>query len=145
MSQESLELQIASSQVQHFEDEVDPVVQQHQAAEDCSNCERFLELGINASKWLARAEEAFTVAEAEGLIERTASLDNAIKVLYQRWLDTGERAERWIARVQLNDYSIDNLQDFRVSAARVRDWLERRAWYEESQAAAAQRFAEEPW
>jgi hypothetical protein len=143
MPSASLELQLAQAQLQHFEEQLDPILRDHREAEDCRVCEQFLQHGIDAYKWLSRAEEAFLAAETEGVLEFTPELQQAIEALYHRWLAPCAAAEKWIARVEKSGYTVDNLAEFRNCCELVRDWIERNEHYKFGHAAAIEGFEQE--
>jgi hypothetical protein len=145
MAIESLELQIARSKIQQYEhDAEESVVRASRQAQDCMECETFLDVGIAALEWLERAEESINVAEAEGF-EIPTGVDEAIAVLHVAWLRPCHFAEKWIAKCQATGYDIRNLAAFRDCCARAQEWLDRDAFYKHSRGAREERFAQEPW
>ena len=130
MKAESLEFQLAEKQLLSFEQHDDPVLRYHSAAQDCYQCEQWLQAGISALKWLARSEETARAADAEGLADFTSEVDEAIKGLYVRWLRQSESALPWITRVTQNGFSLDQLPEFEECSSQVRDWLEQHEIYE---------------
>jgi hypothetical protein len=142
----SLELEIARHQLRRFVDAgPDRALVEHHDAMECRDCEEFLQKGIDAYKWLSRAEEAFLQADADGVIELTDEIEQSVKKLYEGWQQPCTFAEKWIATLTQRDYCIDNLPEFRHCCSLVRDWLDRDAWHRSAKRARDERLAEEPW
>lgn len=144
---DSLELQIAENQLQSFEEELDQdqIMRDYYEAEDCFKCESRLRSGILAATSLFRAEEVVATAERLGLIDVSPEFQQTLKLLYARWVAPCKSAEAWVARVEEKGYTVDNLDEFRNCCAKVQEWIERNAIYEQSQAVANERLAQEPW
>jgi hypothetical protein len=80
---------------------------------DCFDCESFLQLGIDAFAWLARADESIRKAIYAGQIEYDQEVDPAIAHLYQDWLRPCSHAEKWIATQESRGYNVSNVEEFR--------------------------------
>lgn len=90
----------------------------HREAMDCMDCEAFLDLGIDAFKWLARATNELRTQEVKGELEFPA--DEVIHELRQLWLGQSDYAERWIAVQHERNYKVRNLDDFRLCCEKMR-------------------------
>lgn len=114
---DSLAFRSAQTHVKCFSDESNIIEQSNQALE-CRDCEDFLQLGIDAFRWLNRADESIRLAVFAGYPHNEAA-DNALAALYKAWLDPCVPAERWIAIQEERGYHIDNLTEFRNCVAEV--------------------------
>jgi glycine/D-amino acid oxidase-like deaminating enzyme len=141
---EPLELQIARSKVAEYEHE-ESIVRDSKHAQDCLDCEAWLELGVEALEWLERAEEVFTEASARFNFDFSNDLVEALETLHLAWLRPRAFAEQWIARCEENGYQIRNVEGFRSCCTRGQEWLARNSQYKLAREAREQRFAEEPW
>lgn len=137
-----LELQIARSQMDRFEHVADPLMQDVYQAEDCRQCEEFLQKGITAFDSIARAEQVIFLADNEGIIDCSPELLLLVKELYARWLGPCKRADAWIERVEANGFVVDNLAKYRDCCEAVQDWLEHNEWQDLSRAAREQLIEE---
>lgn len=143
---EPLELEIARAKIERYEHDADEaVVRDSKLAQECADCEEFLQTGIHALVWLERSEETIVEAVSEGVFEMTPRLEEAIEALHQAWLRPCGFAEKWIAKCQKNGYDIKNLAEFRDCCERAQDWLEQNAWHKQARATQEERFAQEPW
>lgn len=148
MIAQSLELQIASNHVDQFVSglkQFTPIVSGSKAfASKSLEGGAFLRSGIEAYKWLARAEESLVAADTMGVNTWTNELDNAFRRLYLRWLDSSEKAKAWIADQSLSSDIPRNLvNEFHQCQEAVEDWLERDERNQLSRAALEGRFSEE--
>ena len=84
----------------------------HAEAIDCRDCEDLLQLGIDAFKWLGRADRVIRSAVYRGLAEYDPSLDVALAALYAEWLKPCTFAEGWIAQQEQRGFRVDNLAEF---------------------------------
>lgn len=144
---EPLELQIARSRIEEYEhaSASESIAKESERAQDCMDCEEFLDKGIAALHWLERSEEVFSEASVRFDFDFSPELLEAVEALHETWLRPCDFAEKWIAKCMANGYEIRNLATFRDCCARAREWLERDSYYKQSKAAREQRFAEEAW
>jgi hypothetical protein len=93
----------------------DEVLEQHQQATDCHDCDAFLRLGIDAFNWIIRADQLTRQALYDGTADFDfTAIDDAIGELCQLWLKACVRAEQWIALQQTHHSTLDNLEEFRA-------------------------------
>lgn len=142
---ENLALKIAHRRVHAYADESDELMQRHAEAMECRNCEAFLKMGIDAFKWVRRAEETIREADYEGISELTPEVQKALDLLYTAWMNPCEFAERWILSLANRGYVPENLEKFRNACEEAEGTIERRNWQRKATAARALNSAEEAW
>jgi hypothetical protein len=121
-------LELARRRIEAYAGETCELMRRHAEAMACRDCEDFLRLGIDAHKWLRRAEETLREAAYEGLLDFGPELHAAIDALNDAWLQPCEFAERWIAALAAGGYFPENLNEFQAACESVRDRAERRDW-----------------
>jgi hypothetical protein len=124
MGMDSLSLRTARLHVHNYTGESDDLIQRHAEGIDCRDCEDFLQLGIDAFKWLGRADHVIRSAVYRGLAEYDPSLDVALAALYAEWLKPCTLAEGWIAQQEARGFRVDNLAEFRACCEEVRAIVE---------------------
>lgn len=139
---ESLELAIAQKYLDEYS--ADALDGQRQC-EEAAACERRLEQGIEAFKWIARAEETIRQAVYEGLIDFSRELEEAIEALYSGWLAPWEQLQALVREQILQGAELDNVAEFAKCRNSVRDWIERHEWAKASKASQERRLKSEPW
>lgn len=143
---QSLELQIARSKIERYEHDADEALHApSKQARHCQDCDAFLSAGIAALRWLQRAEEVIHEGAAEGFVEITLDLEEALESLHAAWLRPCAFAEKWIAECREHGYELSHLPEFRLCCESAREWLDRNQWYRLSRAAREQRFEQQPW
>lgn len=143
---ESLELRIARSRIESYEHDADEaIVRASNQAQDCLDCEAFLNKGIQALEWLERYEQALVEATTEGIVEMTPDLEDGLEVLHSAWLRPCDFAEKWIAKCVQNGFEVKKLAMFRDCCERAREWLDRNDSYKKSKALREECFSQEPW
>jgi hypothetical protein len=121
---DNLAFRTARLHVHNYSDQSDDLMRRHAEAIECRDCEDFLQLGIDAFKWLGRADRVIRSAVYRGVAEHDPSLDVALATLYAEWLRPCTFAERWIAQQESRGYRVDNLAEFRVCCEEVRAIVE---------------------
>lgn len=116
----SLELAMAQRLVKSYVGESGQWKADHRDAMECWNCQEWLQKGIDAFRWLQRAEEAFTQAEFHGVHVMTAEERETIEALYVAWLVPCDSTDKWIATLVERGYSPNNLNEFREICEVVR-------------------------
>jgi len=120
MVMDSLAYRTARSQVHAFKSEGDEIMARHYEANDCVDCESYLQLGIDAYNWLRRARMRIQEATSQGKAEPSSEADDAIEVLYRLWLQPVEIANKRI-EIQINNgFEVSNLNEFRECERAVR-------------------------
>ena len=135
-------LDIATRRVHRYADDL---MRDHAQAMECRDCEEHLQQGIDAYKWLRRAEETLREADYEGILTFSKDLEMAIDTLYKAWLGPAEHAERWIKALRQKGYTPDNLNDFREICEDVKEIVGGREWGSKATKARASASAVEPW
>lgn len=120
----SLELSLAKKYIEEYAAHDDAVMRDHYEAEECVRCERALQAGIKAFKWLRRADEAIREA-ANANISIDPQLPQLIERLYRLWLQLHEPTERRIAMSEGRDYRLDHAAEYRDRARDVAQIVER--------------------
>ena len=125
---ENLCLDVAQRRVRDYTDEADAAISASHEAEGCWKCQDFLQKGIDAYKWLKKAEEFLREADYQGLQQFTPELQNAVDAMYNSWVHPCETAEEWASVNLARGYQIDNLQLFRETCNEVREVIQNREW-----------------
>lgn len=116
---ETLALQTATSHVEQYVKQYEFAMHAHQAM-DYYECEAFLQLGIDAFRWLLRADYGLRQGIYSDAIEYDAKAEAALEQLFRTWLVPCEFAERW-AKVQSDrGFTVSNLGDFRKCCEEAR-------------------------
>lgn len=142
---ENLTLRIAQNRVRAYTDESDDLMKRHEEAMECCDCEDLLQIGIDAHKWLRRAEDTMREAVYLGLFEFTHEVKETLDILYAAWLEPCEFAEKWILFLDKREYIPDNLAAFRNACEKVEDTLQHRDWQNLATSTRASSEAEEVW
>lgn len=146
---ESLEFKIAKNRIRIFEEDEDGerIVKASKQAQDCMDCEAFLQKGIRAIESMVLCEKIFQDALSEEIIQRkdAEALIGQIEVLYRVWIQKSEFSKKWIAKCHRNGYDISNLAEFRACQEQAQHWLERKDWLKRSAKAGRSGFKGEPW
>jgi hypothetical protein len=138
---ESLELVIAQK---HLRDYSVDAMNGHHQAERPSACQRLLQ-GIEAFKWIVRAEETIRQAAYDGLLDYSKEVDDALEALYRGWLAPCEQIEALARQEIVQDGELDCAREFAACRDNARDWIERHEWAKASQRSRQRRFESEPW
>lgn len=149
MMYDNIILSLASRRVRAFADDEqrrhETLIQSHEDALACRDCEGFLQLGIEAFKWLRRAEETMREADYEGLFDFDRETQDALDALYEAWIPPCKYAEEWIRILGERGYRPDNLDEFRNAQEGVSEIIEHRDWKSRARTYRAVAEAEEPW
>jgi hypothetical protein len=119
------------------------IIELHEEAMECRDCEDFLQLGIDALKWLQRAEEELRISVYSGERENSVELSDSLDKLYHVWLMPVHSAEQWVAKQAARGYTPDNLCEFREACEHARDIVENRDWSRVSECSRAVQPAED--
>jgi len=116
-----LVLRYARNRVSDFEEQSKDLMQLHLEAMDCRDCEVFLQLGIDAFRWLIRADEGFRqdVYAEKVSDDEYQKIDGILRLAFKAWLSTSKPAETWAADQLKRGYQVDNLGEFRECLAEV--------------------------
>lgn len=110
-------LRLAEKHVKEYRDQ-DVLMSQHEKAMACRDCEDFLESGIQAYKWLRRADRVLRQAAIERL-EVPEEARDALASLYRNWLLPCPQAEERIKQQADRDFRLKNLHEFRQACEYV--------------------------
>lgn len=142
-----LELELARNSLIDFTTATphDQVTARHVEAMECRKCEEKIQYGIQAFKWLVRAEETIREALYRNLIPPTRDPREALHTLYTAWLEQFEGVSEKIARHKEAGYECSGAAELYECANRVQEWLSDSEW--RSSAARANRANQEgePW
>lgn len=131
---------IAKSRVAQFQDPtIDPLMVDHQAAMNCFDCEAFVQTGIDAIRWLGLAEQAVMNQHKQGEALVPEEFYPWLDECYNNFLRRSELAKKWISECAARGYDVANAVEFANCLETAVDWLEQRAWRNQS----ASVFAEE--
>ena len=109
-------MRFARSRVQEFTDEV---MNAHQHAMECRDCEMLLQLGVDAFHWLILVDHRLR----EDMFRYGTAFDPAVQIaletLCRAWLKPCVEAEKRIAIQLERGYTIGNLSIFRECCAEM--------------------------
>ena len=111
MSVSDLSLRLAEKHIEEYRDR-DAIISPHHEAMECRDCEDFLELGIEAYKWLRRADRMLRQAAVKG-IDVSAEATDALATLYRCWLIPCSHAEERIKQQEDRGFVPRNAEAFR--------------------------------
>ena len=109
------------------------------------SCNDVLRRGIDAYRWLVRAEETLREACYQGLFTFTPEVKNTLAAMYESWLKSSELAESWIDAHCQTGEPLQLLHDFRRAQESVEEILAQVDWDSRAQTTRETRLAEEPW
>lgn len=90
-------------------------------AADRRDCEAFLQLGIDAFKWVIRADQVTRQAIYDGTADFDQdAVEAALRDLCKLWLKACGRAEQWAANQQSRKLPVANLEEFRSCCDEMR-------------------------
>lgn len=116
---EPLAIHAATHNVELYEQHAETITTDRHEAMDCLDCQAFLQLGIDAFRWLVNADESINKAIAEGVFEYDADLQSKLEELFRRWLVPCKFANEWIDIQLRRGYQPGNLKKFRKCQAEV--------------------------
>lgn len=111
----------------------------------CRDCEDFLQLGLDAFKWISRFEEEIRSAAYNGKVEIDQNLVGELTALYADWLGPCESAEQRIETQRVAGFVPSNADEFRRLCEQVRGLLEHRQWVEIGRSSHQRRMESESW
>lgn len=114
---ESRALQFARQKVESYTDEV---MRSHYEAMDCLDCETYLQLGIEAFRWLVWADQAIRRAVFADKTAYESEVEEALRSLFVAWLRPCDSAEKWIEVQRDRGFEVDNADEFRRCCEEVR-------------------------
>lgn len=113
MSLDNLALRTARSHVHAYSGECEELMARHAEAMDCRDCEDFLQLGIDAFRWLGRADVQYRMRVYRGVAEYDAKFEEDLAALYRLWLKPCDYALQWAEKQLRLEYRLDNLEEFK--------------------------------
>ena len=125
-------LEIAKNRVAQFEDAVDPLMIDHQAAMNCFDCEAFLQTGIDAIRWLVLAEQAVMNQHKLGVTLIPKEFYPWLEGCYNNFVRRSAFAKKWISECDSRGDEVANAEEFDRCVESAEDWLEQRAWRNQS-------------
>ena len=125
-------LEIAKSRVAQFEDAVNPLMIDHQAAMNCFDCEAFIQTGIDAVCWLGLAEQAVLNQHKSGATLVPQEFYPWLEGGYNTFLRRSEFAKQWIGECDSRGDSLAKADEFDRCVESAADWLEQRHWLKRS-------------
>lgn len=142
---EALELAIAQKRVNEYTDDSARANGDTDAGGGRKN---WLQTGIEAYRWISRAEETIREAVAQGLIDQAIyehSILPAIERVYTDWLTPFEHVEALVVNQSNGVGDSGTLAEFRQCGENVRDWLERHEWTSAAKRSRRAALRAEPW
>lgn len=110
---ETLTLRTARQRVRDYQSESDDLVARRPEAIEGRDVEALLQLGIDAFRWLIRADAEIRAAVFSGALPHDEAREAALGALCKAWLAPCEFAERWVAAEVQRGRAVDNLAEFR--------------------------------
>ena len=101
-------LQLAQKHVDAF----DALMEQHRQAMKCRDCEELLQSGIDAYRWLTRADETIRQAAIEGF-DVPPEVVTALATMYRAWFKPCRYAEERIRDQERQGFAVTNVDAFR--------------------------------
>lgn len=89
------------------------LMQDHKEAMECMDCETCIQLGLDAYKWLVRADEQFNQSVAQGIMEFDKMIADTIENIYSIWYDLSNKMNTWIDLQITRGFELNNLRKFR--------------------------------
>ncbi len=117
---ESLAYQNARTHVQAFVFQGEELMDRHNAAMECQDCEAFLQMGIESFDWIIRADNSLRAAAAAGKFAFTEEVDLAFKWLAKAWLKPCTFAEQLIRTQTERNFQLENLAEFQKCCEEMR-------------------------
>jgi hypothetical protein len=120
---EFLAVKYARDRVESFASADESWMREHQDAMDCLDCEAFLQLGIDAFRWLIRADMAYRkslYSEFETDPKGAEEVENILRALFVLWLRPCELAHRWIDKHAERGFEVGNLDEFSQCEQEIR-------------------------
>lgn len=140
-----LALILARRRIHEYADGTASWARHHADAMECRGCEEILHKGINAYKWLRRAEETMREADSEGLFDFDSELRSGVGELYEAWLQPLPLLENWIVTLQQKGFCLDNLAEFEATREAVQDAIDQKDWQSRATRARVRSSADESW
>lgn len=91
MTTDFLELRNARRYSDSYREESDSLIAQHKDAMECRRCEAFLQMGIDAFRWLIRADRTERLAVMRGEKVYDPAVEDELRTRCKRWLDPRPR------------------------------------------------------
>ncbi|MBX9790304.1 MAG: hypothetical protein K2Y37_15405 [Pirellulales bacterium] len=102
----------------------DRSLQETREADDCGDCEAFLQLGIDAAQWYLRADREQRLIAYQRGEDIDPETQATVEKWFRDWLVPCDFAERWVARIEAQGRSPSNLQAFRAICEEIRAIVE---------------------
>lgn len=102
-----------------FEDESVGLMAEHRAAMNCYDCEAFLQLGIDAHRWLVRFNSDLRKVD-DRIDLGEAKPAELLMALSRQWMTSCEFALNWIKQVEIIGFDVQNKREFENAIATVR-------------------------
>ena len=118
MIDSDISLRLAEKHIEEYRDK-DEIISRHHEAMECRDCEDFLELGIEAYKWLRLADRMLRQAAVKG-IDVSAEVTDALATLYRHWLIPCSHAEERIKQQEDRGFVLRNADAFRNAREQVK-------------------------
>ncbi|MGW8256122.1 MAG: hypothetical protein ACWGMZ_01420 [Thermoguttaceae bacterium] len=138
-------MEAAMREVAAYSNQSVEIMQQHNLAMECRDCEDFLQLGIEAFNWIQRSWQNYQQRIFDGQASHDPQVEKRFTELYRHWLETGDKVGQWIRIQTGRGYYPDNLDEFKKYCEEVRDILEQRSLLEKGKKARANCPNEDIW
>lgn len=142
---ENINLELAQRRLERYSHMASDVIAHVANGHNGANCIDFLQHGIDAYRWLVRAEETLRAASYESLFDFSADVQETFDALYLSWLKSSELAEAWIASHQQAATPSEILREYNRVKEAIEDVVAHRDWASRSRNAFEERMAHEPW
>ena len=117
---EPLALQTATSHVEQFATQYEYARREQFEGKDVYQCEAFLQLGIDAFRWLLRADYGMRQAFYSDVADYDSKMESVLMQLFREWLVPAEFAEQRAKAQSERGFAVSNLPQFRECCEEVR-------------------------
>ena len=123
MANQTLTFRTAEKHIRNYNSETSGVIAAHREAMECWDCQAFLQLGIDAFRWLVLATKEFRTNVPKLSPELIVESEEMVRQLRKSWLEPCGCAEEWIAIQRSRNYEVSNLEEFRECCQKVRQMV----------------------
>jgi hypothetical protein len=130
---------LATRRVAHYGH---PAQRGHDLAEDAAACEQALLEGLDAIRWIRRADETMRAADYEGIFDYTEDLQSSMKMLLNDWMKKASSVAQSAHELESRGAILPSSTAFREMLQGVRQQIESA---ELTWPMASSAFSDEPW
>ena len=140
---ENLVLEVARHHVRAYADTSAARADRELAAGSCDACAGLIQAGVDAYRWLRRADETLREADYCGLARLTPEIRETVGQLYALWLDAFSQTDAWIR--SLGGSPPVGFAELVDACEEVREILDGLDWKRRATRARILSGSQEPW